>query len=54
LISHAGDNPGFKAFMLASVERKSGYVMFTNSDSGFDVMGKLINGDTPLNMFVRA
>ena len=54
LISHSGDNPGFKAFMLASVERKSGYVMFTNSDSGFDVMGKLINGDTPLNMFVRA
>jgi CubicO group peptidase (beta-lactamase class C family) len=54
LISHAGDNPGFKAFMLASVERQSGYVMFTNSDSGFDAMGKLINGDTPLNMFVRA
>jgi CubicO group peptidase (beta-lactamase class C family) len=54
LISHSGDNPGFKSFMLASVERKSGYVMFTNSDSGFDVMGKLINGDTPLNMFVRA
>jgi CubicO group peptidase (beta-lactamase class C family) len=54
LISHSGDNPGFKSYMLASVERKSGYVMFTNSDSGFDVMGKLINGDTPLNMFVRA
>ena len=50
----SGDNPGFKAYMVASVERKSGYVMFTNSDSGFDVMGKLINGDTPLNSFVRA
>jgi len=54
LISHSGDNPGFKSFMLASVERKSGFVMFTNGDSGFDVMGKFINGDTPLNLFVRA
>jgi CubicO group peptidase (beta-lactamase class C family) len=53
VISHSGDNPGYKTFMLASVERKSGYVMLTNSDSGFDVMGKLINGDTPLNVFVR-
>jgi CubicO group peptidase (beta-lactamase class C family) len=54
LIAHSGDNPGFKAYMLASVERQSGYVMFTNSDRGFDVMAKLINGDTQLNMFVRA
>jgi CubicO group peptidase (beta-lactamase class C family) len=53
LLSHSGDNPGYKSFMLASVEGKSGYVMLTNSDSGFDVMGKLINGDTPLNSFVK-
>jgi hypothetical protein len=39
--------------MLASAERKSGYVIFTNSDSGFDVMKELINGDTLLNRFVR-
>jgi CubicO group peptidase (beta-lactamase class C family) len=52
LISHAGDNPGFKAFVLASVARKSGYVILTNGDNGFDAMGKLINGETPLNGFV--
>ena len=52
LLSHGGDNPGFKAFVLASVERKSGYVILTNGDNGGEVIGKLTNGDTPLNAFV--
>ena len=52
LISHGGDNPGYKAFMLASVARKSGYVIMTNGDNGTEVIGKLANGDTPLNKFV--
>ena len=52
LLSHGGDNPGFKAFVLASAERKSGYVILTNGDNGSEVIGKLANGDTPLNVFV--
>ncbi|HEY6509211.1 MAG TPA: serine hydrolase domain-containing protein [Vicinamibacterales bacterium] len=52
LLSHGGDNPGFKAFMVASAARKSGYIMMTNGDNGSEVMGKLASGDTPLNAFV--
>jgi CubicO group peptidase (beta-lactamase class C family) len=52
LLSHGGDNPGFKAFVLASAARKSGYVILTNGDNGTEVIGKLANGDTPLNLFV--
>jgi CubicO group peptidase (beta-lactamase class C family) len=50
--SHGGDNPGFKAFVLASAERKSGYVILTNGDSGSEVIGALVNGETSLNQFV--
>lgn len=52
LLSHGGDNPGFKSFVLASAQRKSGYVILTNGDNGTEVIGKLANGDTPLNLFV--
>jgi CubicO group peptidase (beta-lactamase class C family) len=52
LISHGGDNPGYKAFMLASVARRSGYIIVTNGDNGTEVIAKLANGDTPLNQFV--
>ena len=52
LLSHGGDNPGFKAFVLASAERQSGYVILTNGDNGSEVIGKLAGGDTALNLFV--
>jgi CubicO group peptidase (beta-lactamase class C family) len=52
LLSHGGDNPGFKAFALASAARKSGYVILTNGDSGGEAMTKLAVGETPLNLFV--
>ncbi len=52
LLSHGGDNPGYKSFVLASAARKSGYVILTNGDNGTEVMGKLANGDTPLNLSV--
>ena len=52
LISHGGDNPGFKAFVVGSPARKTGYVLLTNGDSGGEVIGKLTNGQTPLNAFV--
>lgn len=53
LLSHGGDNPGFKSFVLASAERKSGYVILTNGDNGGEAIGKLASGDTPLNEIVN-
>ena len=52
LISHSGDNPGFKAFTLASVPRKSGYVFMMNGDNAGEIFKTLAYGDTPLNGFV--
>jgi hypothetical protein len=52
VISHGGENPGFQSFVLGSPERKSGYVILTNGDRGFGIIGKLVNGNTPLNLFV--
>ena len=34
VILHSGGQSGFRALTMASVERKSGFVVFTNSDSG--------------------
>ena len=46
-LMHGGGNPGFACFAAASVERKSGYVIMTNSeDTGyFKFIAKLITGD---------
>lgn len=54
LLSHGGDNPGFKAFMVASVAQRSGYVIMTNGDNGTEVIGELANGDSPLNVFITS
>jgi CubicO group peptidase (beta-lactamase class C family) len=44
---HSGGNPGFQCLVGGSVERKSGYVIMTNSENGyFGVIAKLISGDT--------
>lgn len=37
LIQHEGGQPGFLAFTAASVERRSGYVILTNSANGWKV-----------------
>jgi CubicO group peptidase (beta-lactamase class C family) len=52
LIAHSGDNPGFKAFALASVDRQSGYVFLMNGDNAREIFAALSSGDTPLNRFV--
>ena len=44
-IMHSGGNPGFAAFAVASVARKSGVVIMTNSDNGHLVIDKLLLGD---------
>lgn len=52
LITHGEDNPGYKALVVGSLARRSGYVIMTNGDNGMEAIGKLANGDSPLNMFV--
>jgi CubicO group peptidase (beta-lactamase class C family) len=45
-LRHGGSNPGFQCFVGASIERKSGYVIMTNSDNGYyKVIAKLIAGE---------
>jgi CubicO group peptidase (beta-lactamase class C family) len=52
-IMHGGGNPGFAAFVVASVPRKSGLVIMTNSDNGHLVIEKLLLGDI-LHQFLGA
>jgi len=39
-IEHGGNNTGFHSYVSASVERQSGYVIMTNGDLGWQLMGK--------------
>jgi len=52
-IMHSGGNPGFAAFVVASVQRKSGLVIMTNGDNGHLVIEKLLLGDI-LHQFLGA
>lgn len=52
LWSHGGNNPGYKAYVVASPARRSGYVMLTNGDNFRDIYNKLIVGESILNRFV--
>ena len=36
IISHSGDNPGFKTMTAASVRQRSAFIIVTNGDRGFD------------------
>jgi CubicO group peptidase (beta-lactamase class C family) len=36
IISHSGDNPGYKAMTAASLRRRSAFIIVTNGDRGFD------------------
>ena len=36
IISHSGDNPGFKTMTAASLHRRSAFIIVTNGDRGFD------------------
>jgi CubicO group peptidase (beta-lactamase class C family) len=46
-LRHGGGNPGFSCFVAASVERKAGYVIMTNSENSgyYGVIAKLITGE---------
>ena len=49
LISHGGDNPGFKAFVVASVPRKAGWMIFMNGDNAGPIIQTLVDEKCPLN-----
>jgi CubicO group peptidase (beta-lactamase class C family) len=52
IISHSGDNPGFKALTAASVERKAAFIIMTNGDRGFsDIIAKAVMSE-PLQRFL--
>ena len=46
-IWHWGDNPGFKAFVIASADRGDGLVILTNSDNGLDLASDLVDTMLP-------
>ena len=43
ILTHGGDNPGYKALTAASISRKSGFVILTNSDRGFEVIKNVVS-----------
>jgi CubicO group peptidase (beta-lactamase class C family) len=42
LVQHGGDNRGFHAFAVASIERRFGAVVMTNGENGATLMGKFL------------
>ena len=49
VISHGGDNPGFKAFVVASVPRKAGWLILMNGDNAGPIIQALVAEQCPLN-----
>jgi hypothetical protein len=46
IISHSGDNPGFKALTAASLEKKAAFIIMTNGDRGFDeVIARIVKSE---------
>ncbi len=52
IINHGGDNEGFHCYAVASVERKSGFVIMTNGENGGDFLVKLLVGGDLLSRFL--
>ena len=49
IISHGGDNPGFKAFVVASAARRAGWVILMNGDNAGPIIQALVADECPLN-----
>jgi CubicO group peptidase (beta-lactamase class C family) len=45
VINHGGDNTGFHAHAVASVENRSGFVIMTNGDRGGSLIASILTGD---------
>lgn len=49
VISHSGDNPGFKAFVVGSTTRKAGWIILMNGDNAGPIIQALVDQKCPLN-----
>jgi len=49
VISHGGDNPGFKAFVVGSVAHKAGWLILMNGDNAGPIIQALVDEKCPLN-----
>jgi hypothetical protein len=45
VIAHGGDGTGFHSFAVASVSRKSAYVVMTNGENSWKLVQQLITGE---------
>jgi CubicO group peptidase (beta-lactamase class C family) len=52
IISHTGDNPGFKTMTGASARRRAGFIIVTNGDRGFEDVIMPILRSAPMRAFV--
>ena len=52
LMTHSGDNPGFKAMTAASRQKTSGFIIMTNGDRGFDEIIANVVRSEPMQRFV--
>jgi hypothetical protein len=52
VISHSGDNPGFKALTAAPISKKPGFVIFTNGDRGFEEIITNVVTSEPMQRFL--
>jgi CubicO group peptidase (beta-lactamase class C family) len=47
IISHSGDNPGFKTMTAASLANRTGFMIMTNGDRGFDdIITKVLKSES--------
>jgi CubicO group peptidase (beta-lactamase class C family) len=52
ILTHSGDNPGFKTMTGASVDRRSAFIIVTNGDRGFDDVIRPLLRSAPMREFV--
>jgi CubicO group peptidase (beta-lactamase class C family) len=52
LMTHSGDNPGFKAMTAASRGKKRGFIIMTNGDRGFDEIIANVVRSEPMQRFL--
>ncbi len=52
ILSHSGDNPGFKAMTGASLRRRSAFIIVTNGDRGFEDVIRPVLRSAPMREFL--
>jgi CubicO group peptidase (beta-lactamase class C family) len=45
IISHSGDNPGYKSLTAASLSRKSAFIILSNGDRGFEIITQVVKSE---------